>query len=311
MGQAGEKAVGPSSPLRGGLKGVNQALADSVGQAQSLFGKLAAIVGTATGMFALGQAIREYVVSALEDGSEKAKDFSASLNFNDSKKAADELRAKIQQVEGDLAATKETYDAVRDAGFGATADLMRGPEVQAKLEQELAALRRSLRIEESKATADKVKEDAAAAKKASDAKAAEFDKWLDTYIVKLREERAAREESDAAEMVAYRDLLNKRIDASTEYNARVDKVLEDETNARDRQIEDFRQSMRDIGDEMTKQAKRSQDAWVDSLRAIREESNRAFNTDQAATMVQLAGNLRTTATIATANMNRIVVGGDD
>ena len=99
--------------------------------------------------------------------------------------------------------------------------------------------------------------------------------------------------------------------ASTEYNARVDKVLEDETNARDRQIEDFRQSMRDIGDEMTKQAKRSQDAWVDSLRAIREESNRAFNTDQAATMVQLAGNLRTTATIATANMNRIVVGGDD
>ena len=68
---------------------------------------------------------------------------------------------------------------------------------------------------------------------------------------------------------------------------------------------------KDLGDEMAKQAKRSQEAWVDSLRAIREESNRAFNTDQAATMVQLAGNLRTTATIASANMNRIVVGGDD
>ena len=288
-GTAGNGAFGTNSKTTEGLKGMNKALSDSVGQAQALFGKLAIVAGTATGMFALGQAIREYVVKSLESGAEKAKDFAASLNFNDSTKSAESLRAQIQQVEGDLAATKQSYDELRQAGFGATADLMRGPEVQKKLEEELAALRRSLRVEERDASAKKAKADEEAAKKKADADDERANQQAQKYI----------------------DQLNARIDASAEYNARVDKSLEDEATARERQIQDFKESMKEMGDEMTKQARRAQEAWVDSLRSIREESNRAFNTDQAASMVQLAGNLRTTATIATANMNRIVVGGDD
>lgn len=289
MGQAGEKAVGDTAPLQSGLKGVNKALADSVGQAQALFGKLAIVAGTATGMFALGQAIRQYVVEALEAGSEKAKDFAASLNFNDSTKSAEALRTKIQQVEGDLAATKEQYDQLKQAGFDLVAVTTRGPLQQKKLEEELAELRRKLKVEESAANAKKTKDEADAAKKKSDA-----------------DDKLALQEANR-----YIELQNARMDASAEYDERVQKSIDAEASARDRQIEDFRQSMKDLGDEMAKQAKRSQEAWVDSLRAIREESNRAFNTDQAATMVQLAGNLRTTATIASANMNRIVVGGDD
>jgi hypothetical protein len=69
--------------------------------------------------------------------------------------------------------------------------------------------------------------------------------------------------------------------------------------------------MKQYEDQATQSAKRINEAFSESFRSIREESNRAFNTDQAASMVQLAGNLRATATLATANMNRIVVGGDD
>ena len=50
-------------------------------------------------------------------------------------------------------------------------------------------------------------------------------------------------------------------------------------------------------------------AWTNAYRAIREESNRAFATDQAASMVQLAGQLRIEGMTAAANMNQIIVQG--
>jgi hypothetical protein len=52
-----------------------------------------------------------------------------------------------------------------------------------------------------------------------------------------------------------------------------------------------------------------QASWAASFRAIREESNRAFATDQAASMVQLAGQLRIEGMTAAANMNQIIVQG--
>lgn len=75
--------------------------------------------------------------------------------------------------------------------------------------------------------------------------------------------------------------------------------------------EDFKQKMRDIADDVEQSARKAEQAWVNSLRQIREASNAAFNTDNARSMVELAGNLNQTATTATANMNRIIVGGTD
>ena len=73
--------------------------------------------------------------------------------------------------------------------------------------------------------------------------------------------------------------------------------------------EDFKRKMQDIADEVEQSARRAEQAWSSAFRQIRESSNAAFNVDNARTMVELAGNLNQTATTATANMNRIIVGG--
>jgi hypothetical protein len=289
MGQEAEKAVGQSSPLQSGLVGVQRALADSVGKAQALLGQLLLVAGVATGMFSLGRAIREYVTAELQTGTEKAEKFKESLDFTDPKKTLEKYEAQLAEVNAQLEEALQTQEAskaveqARGGSMGSVAQVLANGYATAtervkKLQEEQTKL-----LKDSQITRDFIND----------------------------QERDKADARANAEITRYRTVLNARIDATNEYNARVDKALEDETTARERQIEDFRKSMQDLGDEMTKQAKRSQEAWVDSLRAIREESNRAFNTDQAATMVQLAGNLRTTATIATANMNRIVVGGDD
>lgn len=75
--------------------------------------------------------------------------------------------------------------------------------------------------------------------------------------------------------------------------------------------EDFKRKMQDIADEVEQSARRAEQAWSSAFRQIRESSNAAFNVDNARTMVELAGNLNQTATTASANMNRIIVGGTD
>ena len=78
-GTAAKEAFGESGATQGGLKGLNKTLGDTVGQVQGLIGKFAIVAGVATGMFALGRAIREGVISALETGTEKAEKFAGSL----------------------------------------------------------------------------------------------------------------------------------------------------------------------------------------------------------------------------------------
>lgn len=85
----------------------------------------------------------------------------------------------------------------------------------------------------------------------------------------------------------------------------------DDMSKRAEAAEAFKRQMQDIADDVADSARRAEQAWVNSLRQIREASNAAFNTDNARSMVELAGNLNATATTATANMNRIIVGGTD
>ena len=76
--------------------------------------------------------------------------------------------------------------------------------------------------------------------------------------------------------------------------------------------EDADKAAKDATDKMDAEQRRAhqvRQAWTNAYRAIREESNRAFATDQAASMVQLAAQLRTEGTVAAANMNQIIVQG--
>lgn len=79
-----------------------------------------------------------------------------------------------------------------------------------------------------------------------------------------------------------------------------------------KQKEDADKAAKDATDKMDAEVRRAQQvrqAWTNAYRAIREESNRAFATDQAASMVQLAAQLRMEGTVAAANMNQIIVQG--
>ena len=79
-----------------------------------------------------------------------------------------------------------------------------------------------------------------------------------------------------------------------------------------KQKEDADKAAKDATDKMDAEVRRAQQvrqAWTNAYRAIREESNRAFATDQAASMVQLAAQLRMEGTVAAANMNLIIVQG--
>jgi hypothetical protein len=267
MGQAANNAVGPTSNAATGLKGLNKTLGDTVGQVQGLIGKFAIVTGVATGMYALGRAIRESVISALETGTEKADKFAESLDLSKKADSIKSISNEINKLSGELTA-QETNPLDRAVGFFTGTN----PE---KLKEEITRLNK---------LAQSLRDNEQAARR-----------------------RTERDE----ESKKYLELQQERMKASEEYDELVQKSLDKESEARDRQIADFRESMKELGDEMEKQARRSQQAWESSLRSIREASNAAFNVDNARTMVELAGNLNQTATTATANMNRIIVGGTD
>ena len=79
-----------------------------------------------------------------------------------------------------------------------------------------------------------------------------------------------------------------------------------------KQKEDADKAAKDATDKMDAEQRRAhqvRQAWTNAYRAIREESNKAFATDQAASMVQLAAQMRLEGTVAAANMNQIIVQG--
>lgn len=89
--------------------------------------------------------------------------------------------------------------------------------------------------------------------------------------------------------------------------------IADEQERRREAFEDFQAQQRKAAELAAQAAEENarsvQQSWSNAYRAIREESNRAFATDQAASMVQFASQLRIEGMTAAANMNRIEVQG--
>ena len=318
------------------LKGVKKTYGEQIEVVQGLIGKIAAIGGIATIAFTVGKAIREYIVSALEDGAEKAKDFSASLNFNDPSKSAEALTAEIQRVEGALAATKEQYDNLVAAGFGGTAALIAGQRAQSQLEEQLRDLRTRRGVNE-KAAEAKADREAAEKKAEEDKKAAEkaaadvasitsqarldamteqerivaeaearIAELIKAFNAQTNEARIASEQATIDAIAAIRgkaeeDVDKKRKDAEAEAARKKEEERQKE--------EEWWEKLRKQQEEQAQQAKRTRDAWSNAYQAIREESNKAFASDQAASLVQFAQQLRIEGMAASASMNRIVVEG--
>jgi len=338
-GTVTEKVVGPTSNTATGLKSLNKTLSDTVGQVQAVFAKLTMVVGVATGFYALGKAIRESVVDALESGAEKAKKFNESLS---STKTVDNLNAvskKIEEVQGQIAQAIEEAETAMDANLPLSAVMKQNLVNQ--LEEELKSLRAEAKILQSDANAaeqrakrDKEREAAASnLKDLAALRAAAMREAMDEetrIVAEAAEKRAAiiakynaaseaerrtQLEATMAAIEAINSVESSRLDAiaakrQEEANREAErrkKDAEDRQRERDKQDDDLRQWV----EKNERQAENVRRAWESSFRAVREASNAAFNTDSARSMVELAGNLNQTAVTATANMNRIIVGGTD
>lgn len=336
--EATNRQAAATSALGDRLKAVKKTYGEQIEVVQGLIGKIAAIGGIATIAFTVGKAIREYIVAALEDGAEKAKDFAASLNFNDSAKSAEALGAEIQRIEGELAGAIEVADKYRQMGMGGSpiVQLLFGEAKQAKLREQLAELRRKKDIEErdakanqDKKAADKKAEDEkkAAEKAASDVASITEQARLDSmteeqrivaeaeakiatlvkaFNAQTKEERIASDESTVEAIISIRRKAQEEVEKRRQ-DAEADAARKKEDERR--KEEEWWDKLRQHQEEQDQRAKQTREAWSATFRAIREESNRAFASDQAASMVQLAGQLRIEGMTAAANMNQIVVQG--
>lgn len=335
MAGAAEKGFGDAG-LGGRLKAAKKLYGEQIEVVQGLIGKIAAIGGIATLAFQAGRAIREFIVEALRDGADIASELIEKIDFKDSTESAKQLQKAIQEVEGDMAATGEAIDENKNRMLYSAILNDYLVNKQKQNEQELAKLRRSLRIQQG--DADNVarlkaaeEEKRAKAKKAQE----DADKEKRDAEELVRTQQAAADQVAALQKKAAYDVMTEeqKIDADAQsardalYEAHNKMSAEDrianaeaisqalidiekkQNDAFQKIADDRNKHMEEINKRMTESAKKVSDAWVTSFRSIREASNSVFNTDQAASMVQFAQQMQVSATMAHANMNRIVVEG--
>jgi hypothetical protein len=240
-GKAAKDAFGEGGQTQGGLKGLNKTLGDTVGQVQGLIGKFAIVTGVATGMFALGRAIREGVISALESGTEKAAKFAESLDLTKKAESVKNISDEINKLSGELTA-QENNSLDRAVGFFTGSN----PE---KLREEITRLNKlaqSLR-ESNNAERERIERDAE--KKAQADRLAEWERENDARIA-------------AASIAA---------------NEKRDKDIEAEIQAHDKRME----LLAEYRNKAEEAANATRQAWVNAFTQIRTASNEVFGSNRA------------------------------
>jgi hypothetical protein len=302
------------------LKGIRKRFTDGAQEATKWLGVVGAIGATATSFYALGGAIYEGVIKYLETGRESAQKFKESLDLSD-------VKGSIASYTSDLA-DLDAAMAERSAGTlrGWAASIFKSDD---KLQEEIAQKRKD---RDALAVVDKARKDSIA-REEEKKKSAEQAKQIVDQRQKEDAQRRQKEKADGEAFAkdAYDTEQSNLIDAADErtrilaesaakkielekrYNALGYKeAIANEDifkRAKDAIDIDRNKKLREYDKQQAESANRVRQVWTDAYKAIREESNRAFSTDQAASMVQFAQQMRFENITATANMNRIVVEG--
>lgn len=266
-----------TSRLGDELRKVKKTYGEQIEVVQGLIGKIAAIGATVAIAYKTGAAIREYIVSALEDGAERAKDFQASLTSLDTAVRFEATKKQIAEVEGQLAGAMEDAESITVRGSGILTNIYERKIQQ--LKEQLATLRRDAKIQE------------------------DFLKGFGKDPRSVERDKRAKEDDERRKSDA--EILDRMEEEARKGRRRID----DEQQKRREAFEDFQAQQAAQVRAQQEAAAKVQQSWTNAYRAIREESNRAFATDQAASMVQLAAQMRLEGTIAAANMNQIIVQG--
>lgn len=292
MGQAVEQAIGPTAPVNNGLKEFNKNVNDSVGQVYALFGRLTAVIGTATGMFALGQAIRTGIGDALKTSAERAKDLTDTLDFNDKAGSIAKLQQKIADLNGEI-------DYARQLG-----GIYETNVTAASLAQidELSKSITNLRLAGNNERIRKEGEAEDVVQKAREAA------WEEENIQRLATAEAAADARADADIEAAIRFADSRLELLA-------KIRNDEDEARqkaiDQEVQDHDRRLEQIAEYRNKQeeaAEAVKRAWSAAFTSIRSQSNEVFGSNQAMGNVGVASALESMNTRSGAS-NRIFFDG--
>lgn len=246
----------------------------------------------------------------LLDRQRKLNDELKALSNRVAKERRDKQAADEQKLLADLA--KLNQDAIRST-------MTEEEKIRAEAEDRIRAIRDAY---------NKLNgESAVAAEQATADAIVAINQDTAARLAKIEEDRRKEEERKAKEAQQKKYDEDRLLDELDEQGRAGRKRIDDEQRRRREAFEDSQaaaaefdrkrkedadKAAKDATDKMDAEQRRAQQvrqAWTNAYRAIREESNRAFATDQAASMVQLAAQMRMEGTVAAANMNQIIVQG--
>ena len=319
--------------LGGKLRGIKKTYGEQIEVVQGLIGKIAAVGAIAVTFYKIGEAISTYVIARLQTAKENMEAFRQTLDKTNAQAAQltiankfDELNQRLYETETQFRPlTNLILDVMPTIGGIVADDANKIRDELKNLNDITAATANNLR---------RIRENAKQAAIVDDQRKAvdEFTKLreqsrLDSMTeeerivaegeAKIVEVMAAWNRMAAEDRIrtaqATEDLIAeiRRKAASDAAKKAADAAEEARKKAEDerKKEEDWWDKVRDWNKEQEDNARKVREAWVSSLKAIREESNKAFSTDQAASMTQFAQQLQFENITATANMNRIIVEG--
>jgi hypothetical protein len=334
---ATNKQAAATSALGDRLRSVKKTYGEQIEVVQGLIGKIAAVGAIATIFYKIGESISLYVIDRLKTANERAEEFRKTLSKTDEAAARlkiadkiDEVTEKLYQMEVQFRPlTNLIQDTVPQIGnllgdnLKDTREQLRQLAIDAQTTTNRAELKKFLKeqIDADKAAAEArvnaaktVADGIVAARREAMTEEERIAYDAETRIAALvkafneqsNADRIAKEAETYEAIAAIADTARAQIEAKRKAVADEQaRKIEDDR----RKEEEWWDKLRKHQEEQDQRAKQTRESWSNAYRAIREESNRAFATDQAASMVQLAGQLRIEGMTAAANMNQIIVQG--
>jgi hypothetical protein len=306
------------------LKGVRKRFTDSAQEGMKWLGVAGLIAGTATTFYAIGQAIRVAIIENMQTATERALGFKQALDLSDVQGSLQSYNDELANLESQLAGRMEGNLLGRLSRILKSDESLQNEITQKRKDRDAlqqtqdAARRRDERIKEKADAEAKAKEQAETKRRdqiAQRKQEAEDGKRFGEEAFQTEQDNLVNSLDERTRIVA--ESARKRNELEDKFNAltfqQQDKNQEAYDRARDALILERNRRLREFDQQQVESAQEAaakvQQAWSNAYRAIREESNRAFATDQAASMVQFAQQMRIEGITASANMNQIVVQG--
>ena len=335
--EATNKQAAATSALGERLKAVKKTYGEQVETIQGLIGKVFAVGAIATTFYKIGEAISLYVIDRLKTANQRAEEFRKTISKTDEAAARmqiadkfDELSEKLYHMEVQFRPlTNFLQETIPQIGnllgdnLKDTREQLRQLAIDAQTTTNRANLKKNFK-EQQDAAKEAAKTQQDAAKQVADAIiAARRDAMTEEERIAFDAEtriaalvKAFNEQSNAdriaKEAETYEAIAAIADTARADIEAKRKAAADEEARKREEERqkeEDWWDKLRSHQEEQEQKAKQTRDAWSNAYKAIREESNKAFASDQAASLVQFAQQLRIEGMAASASMNRIVVEG--